>query len=61
VSLDITGLQADTLAISGNRIVQPPLRLERVAEVYVRVGVVGLEPDRLAAHCDGLVVLSLLR
>ena len=54
MGLGEVGLEPDSGAVGGDRLVQLALLLEGVAQVVVGLGVVGLEPDRRAVGGDRL-------
>ena len=58
ISLGIVRLDADRLAICGDRLVELALVLECIAEVGISLGIVRLDADRLAICGDRLVKLA---
>ena len=60
MGLGVVRLDADRLAICGDRLVELALVLERYAEIGVGLGIVRLDADRLAICGDRLVELALV-
>src|SRR5262249_23840269 len=59
MGLTEAGLDADRLAICGNRLLELVLPKQRIAEVGMSLSQVGPDPDRLAICGDRLVELAL--
>jgi hypothetical protein len=60
MSIDVVRLDGDRLPVSGDRLVELALVLERVAEIGMSLGVVRLDANRLPKCGDRFVELALL-